>query len=167
MTIDIDAMNLKRAHRRGGVLKVLLIVLLLAVAAAVVIYLIYTRGADMQKGLRNKGEEIRDKVTGSADDGTAKPPATEPTAAAPAQPPPARQVSKPPAETSKPDYTVKKPPPVQKAWHTVAKGETLYTIAETYYEDGKLWKLIAQANGLKETEPAQLKEGMLIVIPGK
>ena len=65
----------------------------------------------------------------------------------------------------RPVYTVKDPPPIAKARHTVGKGETLYSLAETYYEDGSLWKIIAEANSLKE--PADLKEGMVIVIPGK
>ncbi len=163
----IYAMSPRPDHRRGGVLKALLILLLIVAAAAVVVYLIYTRGSDMQKGLRDKGEEIRDKVSGPAD------PAAQPEAGLPGNgatvrppPPPAKTRSKPAGgDTAKPVYSVSKPPPVEKSWHTVAKGETLYSIAETYYEDGRLWKLIADANGLKET--AELKEGMLITIPGR
>ena len=52
-----------------------------------------------------------------------------------------------------------------KTRHKVTRGETLYTLAETYYEDGSLWKLIAEANGLKD--PAELREGMELVIPGR
>jgi nucleoid-associated protein YgaU len=70
-----------------------------------------------------------------------------------------------PPAPEKPAYTVKDPPPIAKARHKVAKGETLYSLAETYYEDGSLWKIIAEANSLKE--PADLREGMVVVIPGK
>ena len=160
-------MKPKTHPRRGGVLKALLLLFLLLAAAAVVIYLIATRGAEMQDKLRDKGEELRDKVSGALDKGPAgsqREPAARPEA--PAGTPAAREPARPAPEANpRPVYTVKRPPPVQKTWHTVAKGETLFSIAETYYEDGTLWKLIAEANGLKDT--SGLKEGMLISIPGR
>jgi 5'-nucleotidase len=64
-----------------------------------------------------------------------------------------------------PAYTVQNPPPVARARHTVVKGDTLYSLAETYYEDGSLWRLIAEANSLQN--PAELREGAEIVIPGR
>jgi nucleoid-associated protein YgaU len=68
-------------------------------------------------------------------------------------------------ETPEKPYTVKNPPPVVKTWHLVEEGDTLFGIAETYYENGKLWKLIAKANGLKD--PSELKKGMELLIPGR
>ncbi len=160
-------MKPKTHPRRGGVLKALLFLFLLLAAAAVVIYLIATRGAEMQDKLRDKGEELRDKVSGALDKGPAgsqREPEARPEA--PAGIPAAREPVRPAPEANpRPTYTVKRPPPVQKTWHTVARGETLFSIAETYYEDGTLWKLIAEANGLKDT--SGLKEGMLISIPGR
>jgi nucleoid-associated protein YgaU len=70
-----------------------------------------------------------------------------------------------PADDHGKSYTVQDPPPVARARHKVSRGETLYTLAETYYEDGRLWRLIARANNLKD--PADLREGMVVVIPGK
>jgi 5'-nucleotidase len=46
--------------------------------------------------------------------------------------------------------------------HTVAKGETLYSIARKYYNDGKRWKDIAKANSVT---PEKLKVGQELVIP--
>lgn len=73
--------------------------------------------------------------------------------------------AKTPAKPKAPAYTLKNPPPVARARHRVTKGETLYSLAETYYEDGSLWKLIAEANNIKK--PADLKEGTTITIPGR
>jgi nucleoid-associated protein YgaU len=162
---------MNREHRRGGVLKALLIVFVILALAGLAVFLIATRGAKMQEGLRNTGDKLRDKVTGQGEEpqppAQPQPPTAERPPDAPVRPPPpaVRTTPKPPPDETKPVYTVKRPPPVQKTWHTVAKGETLYTIAETYYEDGKLWKLIADANGLKDR--SDVKEGMLIVIPGR
>jgi nucleoid-associated protein YgaU len=160
-------MNCASDTRRGGVLKMLLVLLALAAVAAGLVYLIGTRGAQMQDGIRERGDRIRGKVLGSGEEEPAKPPASGESTPEPAKPPATGQVPKPPAPpAAKPRYTVEKPPPVAKARHTVAKGETLYLIAETYYEDGSLWPIIAQANGIKD-ETSELKEGMVIVIPGK
>ncbi len=107
-----------------------------------------------------------DSTEGTAEsnrtDHTEKPGATKKTTAAKITEP----VEKPrPAEAAREEYTVEDPPPVAKAHHKVGKGETLYSLAETYYEDGKLWKLIAKANNLNK--PADLREGMVVVIPGR
>ena len=47
--------------------------------------------------------------------------------------------------------------------HTVAEGESLWTIAEAEYGDGFKWVEIAEANDL--TDPDGIEEGMEIVIP--
>jgi len=78
---------------------------------------------------------------------------------------PAPQVPKTAGKPKAPAYTLKNPPPVARARHRVTKGETLYSLAETYYEDGSLWKLIAEANNIKK--PADLKAGATITIPGR
>jgi len=159
-------MNCAPNPRRGGILKVLLVVLVLVAAAAGVLFLIATHGTQMQEGIRERSNHLRNKVLNSDDDAPAKPPAQKEPAAEPAKPPAAREAPKPPAPSPAKPYTVKKPPPVAKAKHTVAKGETLYLLAETYYEDGSLWPIIAEANGIKD-ETSELKEGMVILIPGK
>ena len=49
--------------------------------------------------------------------------------------------------------------------YTVRDGDTLRTIALTFWGDESLWFLIADANGLNGTEP--LPAGMVLVIPNK
>jgi len=49
--------------------------------------------------------------------------------------------------------------------HTVSNGETLWSIAEKYYDDGFQWKTIAQANNLGDT--SSLEAGQTLVIPLK
>jgi 5'-nucleotidase len=124
-------------------------------------------GATSDPEPRENGDETAEKPAAQKPaEGDPKPspdPAGKPAggATAPTTPPKPGEKAEPP----KPEYTLKDPPPVAKARHKVAKGETLYSLAETYYEDGSLWKLIAEANKLKD--PADLKEGMVVVIPGK
>jgi 5'-nucleotidase len=141
-------------------------------AAIVVTVLFATRGGAIQKELRQAGERLKEKLPelptvpgapgSTAPEAPAAPePAKEP--AAPAQPPPGTVTGKGSAPAR--PFTVSDPPPVAKARHKVARGETLYTLAETYYEDGSLWKLIAEANGIKD--PSELREGMELVIPGR
>jgi nucleoid-associated protein YgaU len=149
--------------RRGGILRGLLMLLGLLTLAAGLIFVLAMRGAKLQDGLRQTGQRLLDKAASQAEEGpdragpSGRPPTAEPQA-------PPQEAGKPPAEAP-PKYTVEKPPPVAKTWHRVAKGETLYGIAETYYEDGTLWKLIAEANGLKDQN--DLKADMLLVIPGR
>jgi nucleoid-associated protein YgaU len=78
---------------------------------------------------------------------------------------PADPAGQPKAAPATRPYTVDDPPPVVQTRHKVKQGETLYTLAETYYENGSLWKLIAKANGLKD--PSDLREGMELTIPGR
>ncbi len=47
--------------------------------------------------------------------------------------------------------------------HTVAKGDSLFSISKQYYNDGNQWKKIADANKL--TKNSQLKLGMKLSIP--
>ena len=158
-----DEMNSVLGSRRGGILRGILALLGLLALVAGIAFLVAMRGAKMQDRLRQTGQRLLDKAASQAEDEPDKPaPADKPAEASPA--PPAQEVRKPPADPPN-NYTVEKPPPVAKTWHRVAKGETLYRIAETYYEDGSLWKIIAEANGLKSQN--DLKEGMLLVIPGR
>ncbi len=47
--------------------------------------------------------------------------------------------------------------------HTVARGESLWKIAQKYYNDGHAWVSIAKANNLKN--PDLIEEGQEIIIP--
>jgi nucleoid-associated protein YgaU len=157
-------MSCRGASRRGGILRALLILLALAVLAALAVWLIYTRGGKMQDKLHEKVDPLRDKV-GLA--GAAEPSGTAGASEAgrPDQSSgPNTGAAAPKLPKPKSPYSVAKPPPVAQTSHRVAKGDTFFSIAETYYEDGTLWPIIAEANGLKN---ADLKEGMLLVIPGR
>lgn len=47
--------------------------------------------------------------------------------------------------------------------HIITKGETLWSIAENYYQQGSDWKMIANANNI--TDPIKLEVGQKITIP--
>lgn len=49
------------------------------------------------------------------------------------------------------------------ASHTIAEGESLWTIAEEYYDDGFRWTDIMEANGIEN--PADIEVGQTIMIP--
>jgi nucleoid-associated protein YgaU len=49
--------------------------------------------------------------------------------------------------------------------HTVAKGETLYTIAERYLRNGSRWREIYEANRGNIEDPDRLRVGTVIQIP--
>jgi len=55
-------------------------------------------------------------------------------------------------------------PAVASAQHVVQSGDTLYRIAEQYYDDPGKWPLIAKANDIRS--PKHLRVGIRIVIPG-
>jgi nucleoid-associated protein YgaU len=171
----------------GGALRALAWVVAAMGAAILVAVLFAYRGSDIQRGLQEKGKELKERMPqlpelpglpvppapGASPGQPQEPAAGETQSPAPigtgeaAAPAPAAGSATPPP-TGKPApaaYTVANPPPVAKARHVVTRGETLYMLAETYYENGALWPLIAEANGLKS--PAELREGMEIVIPGR
>lgn len=49
--------------------------------------------------------------------------------------------------------------------HTIAKGDSLWKIAEKYYGDGKKYKLIMKANNI--TDASALKVGQVVKIPAE
>ena len=49
--------------------------------------------------------------------------------------------------------------------HAVAKGDTLSTISESYYDTGKHWRLIADANAAVLPDPSMLRIGMKLRVP--
>ena len=49
--------------------------------------------------------------------------------------------------------------------HRVARGETLATIAQTYYKDAGKWAVIYQHNERYIPNPNQLEPGQTLVIP--
>lgn len=51
--------------------------------------------------------------------------------------------------------------------HVVAKGDTLWSIAERYYGAGKLWTKIDRANSGKYTNHTDIPVGTVLVIPPK
>lgn len=82
---------------------------------------------------------------------------------------PARSVESSDARTSsnpgrKPQES--KPVAQPQLWHTVAKGESLYKIAERYYGKGVEWRRIADANPDRVGEDGVIREGVRLLIPG-
>jgi nucleoid-associated protein YgaU len=49
--------------------------------------------------------------------------------------------------------------------HTVAKGDTLYSLARLYYSDQSKWKVIYNANKAAIPDPNHLKVGQQLTIP--
>ena len=62
---------------------------------------------------------------------------------------------RPPAETPTPQTYTMKP------------GDTLYTLARRFYDDGKLWTKIYEANRDKIRDVADIPVGTVLVIPPK
>lgn len=50
-------------------------------------------------------------------------------------------------------------------YHTVAKRDTLYAIARTYYGDHRRWKDIYEANRTNIGDPNQIRIGQRLLIP--
>lgn len=52
-------------------------------------------------------------------------------------------------------------------YYTTTKNETLYQISKKYYDDEKLWWVLAKANNLKNEGISVLNEGITLSIPAK
>jgi len=50
-------------------------------------------------------------------------------------------------------------------YHTVAKKDTLYAIARTYYGDHRRWKDIYEANRADISDPNKIRVGQRLLIP--
>jgi len=50
-------------------------------------------------------------------------------------------------------------------YHTVAKKDTLYAIARTYYGDHRRWKEIYEANRSDISDPNKIRVGQRLLIP--
>jgi len=185
-------MSTNTRSKRGGILRGVAWMAAALGAFLLVVALFAFRGGRIQQELHETGNRLKDSLpelkerfpalpdlpdipdlpappenapgsdqTGTPPDGNGvQPEGGRPEPASPA-PGDSQPRPEPPVEEV---YTVENPPPVAKARHKVGKGDTLYSLAETYYEDGKLWKLIARANNLRK--PSDLREGMVVVIPG-
>jgi nucleoid-associated protein YgaU len=57
-------------------------------------------------------------------------------------------------------------PAPRRVRHTVAKNESLFAIAKTYYGDGNQWRRIAEANGPKVGKDGGVRQGVTLDIPG-
>jgi len=53
----------------------------------------------------------------------------------------------------------------REAVYMIQRGDTLYGIAASHYGDGKLWKLVAKANGI--TDPSKIPVGRKLRLPPK
>ncbi|MDD5017789.1 MAG: tetratricopeptide repeat protein [Eubacteriales bacterium] len=58
-------------------------------------------------------------------------------------------------------------PEPQKVLYTVKPNDTLYTIAEAFYENGRLWPLIYDANRDLIDDPNIIRTGLVIEIPSE
>lgn len=68
----------------------------------------------------------------------------------------------PVAETYEPSAPVTRFEP---QYHTVAKSETLYGLARTYYGDHHRWKAIYEANRSTISDPNSIQIGQRLLIP--
>lgn len=50
-------------------------------------------------------------------------------------------------------------------YHTVAKGETLYSLARKYYSDQSKWKDIYESNRTSLSDPNRIRVGQRLMIP--
>lgn len=62
-----------------------------------------------------------------------------------------------------PFYTPMTPVQLTSTSYTVKPGDTLWIIAHHFYNDGTKWKLIQDANKIKD--PSRIKSGMVLTIP--
>jgi nucleoid-associated protein YgaU len=49
--------------------------------------------------------------------------------------------------------------------HTVAKGDSLYSIARSYYGNQSKWKTIYEANRDRISDPNRIRVGEQLIIP--
>lgn len=83
---------------------------------------------------------------------TSTPPRSEPAYQPPTAPP--RQDPAPPADAA---------PEVRT--HVVGPGETLWSIAERYYRDGRAWRRLYSANRNRINNPRELPVGLKLIVP--
>jgi len=50
-------------------------------------------------------------------------------------------------------------------YHTVAKSDTLYSLARAYYGDARRWKDIYEANRAEVSDPNKIFVGQRLIIP--
>jgi nucleoid-associated protein YgaU len=62
-----------------------------------------------------------------------------------------------------PDYYHGSPMPVRT--HTVKRGDTLWSLAQKYYGNGREWRRIYSANRNRINDPNQLPAGIKLIIP--
>lgn len=55
--------------------------------------------------------------------------------------------------------------PVEARTHEVAPGETLWSLAQRYYDNGHLWRRILEANRDRVQDPDVLSTGLVLTIP--
>ena len=57
--------------------------------------------------------------------------------------------------------------PVLTSTYTIKKGDSLWTVSQKVYGDGKYWKKIFDANKGKLSSSGKVREGMVLTIPAK
>lgn len=72
---------------------------------------------------------------------------------------PAQQTQQQPQQTPQPDVAQDKLP----GTYTVKEGDTLFIVAEKYYQDGSKYQELAKANNL--TNPDEIETGQVLQIP--
>jgi nucleoid-associated protein YgaU len=76
--------------------------------------------------------------------------------------PPNRDAPREPTGTESPRRL---PPREGPRRHKIVEGDSMWSLAEDYYDNGGLWQRIAEAN--PEVDPSRLKLGQMLVIPPK
>ena len=77
------------------------------------------------------------------------------------------EIAPPKASPAKPPMPGRRsaPPARSNGYYVVRRGDTLYRIAVDYYGDGKMWKAIARANGIKD--PSKIPVGARLNLPAR
>ncbi len=114
-------------------------------------------------GCQKKTDKTAPAANGAVTDITPTAPTYTPTAPAYTPAPTPAYTAPTPVVSETPAVTTTPTPVAASGNYTVKKGDTLYSIARTHYNDGKQWTKIVEANpGL---DPAKLKVGQTIRIP--